>query len=326
MTSDGLLELRSPTMVVRCRPAWGFAITALEDPSTGINALWTRRGHEPAEFIRSLGAGGDDSTDSFLDRFVGGWFDMFPSVGHPGVVAGIPTQLHGEVPRLPWTTISADASHVEARVRTLRTPFEVVRRLEVHDDGLLVKMTIKNVGRESAPYAWGFHPCFDRAAFAGGRIHIDADSAEVPAPAYDPANSLLRDGQEFTWPNAVRSDGSPSDVSQIPLERDGRQEHVCLTLRTGKMVVTAPTIDRWFALTVEPEVFPYVLLWEDFGAAGASFWGEADVFTLEPSTNPGRGMDDAVRTHAVRTLGPREEIQTSASAAWGRGAPPHDLS
>jgi hypothetical protein len=37
-------------------------------------------------------------------------------------------------------------------------------------------------------------------------------------------------------------------------------------------------------------------------------------------------MDDAVRTHAVRTLGPREEIQTSASAAWGRGAPPHDLS
>src|SRR5579859_1470879 len=100
------LELRTPSIVVRCRPQWGFLVTAIEDPTTGTNALWTRRGHDPADFVRSLGAPGEASVGPFLDRFVGGCFEMFPSAGLPGTVNGAPTFLHGEVAVLPWTLSS----------------------------------------------------------------------------------------------------------------------------------------------------------------------------------------------------------------------------
>jgi galactose mutarotase-like enzyme len=310
------LELRSDAIVVRCRPEWGFVITAIEDPTTGVDALWTRRGHRPADFVRSLGSPGEPSVDQFLDRFVGGCFEMFPSAGLPGVVDGTSTFLHGEVAVLPWTVRSAGPSHVEAGVSTLRTAFEVVRRLEVSSDGLTLTSTIANVGGEPAVYAWGFHPCFDRATFAGGRIDVPVAEASVPGPAYDPANATLAADQAFEWPRALRTDGSTTDLSLVPDAADGRHEHVCLKLAGGRMRIGAPAVDRTFTLDVETDVFPAVLLWQDFLAPGASFAGAADVFTLEPTTYLGRSMDDAVATDALRTLAPGERTSTTIRAAW----------
>jgi galactose mutarotase-like enzyme len=311
------VELRSDAIVVRCRPDWGFVITAIEDPATGVDALWTRTGHQPADFVRSLGSPGEASVDQFLDRFVGGCFEMFPSAGLPGVVDGTSTFLHGEVAVLPWTVRSAGPMHVEASVSTLRTSFEVVRRLEVSSDGLTLTSTIANVGGEPGAYAWGFHPCFDRATFAGGRIDVDVAEASVPGPAYDAANSTLAAGQRFEWPQALRTDGSTEDLSRVPDAADGRHEHVCLKLASGRLQISAPTVDRTFTLDVETDVFPAVLLWQDFLAPGASFGGTADVFTLEPATYLGRSMDDAVATDALRTLAPGEQTSTTIRAAWG---------
>jgi galactose mutarotase-like enzyme len=316
---DSEFELRSEMMVVRCRPEWGFLITALEDPTSGVNALWARRGHEPADFVRSLPQPGEASVDAFLDHFVGGWFEMFPAAGHPGVVDGRPTLLHGEVAVLPWTVRSAGPTHVEASVSTLRSSFVVTRRLEVADDGLTLSATIANLGGEPAPYAWGFHPCFDRAVFAGGRIDAQVASASVPGPSFDPANATLAADQQFTWPHVRRGDGSTLDLGVVPSAPDGRHDHTCLTLANGRIRISAPAVDRTFTLEVETGVFPAILLWQDFLAPGASFGGTADVFTLEPATYLGRSMDDAVATGAVRTLAPGEHVSTTIRAAWSVG-------
>ena len=197
--------------------------------------------------------------------------------------------------------------------------FEVVRRIETSSQGLTLTSTIANVGGEPAAYAWGFHPCFDRAVFAGGRIDVEVAEASVPGPAYDQANATLAVDQRFAWPHALRADGSTVDLGVVPDAPDGRHEHICLTLAGGRMRISAPAHERTFALEVETAVFPAVLLWQDFLAPGASFAGTADVFTLEPASYLGRSMDDAVTTDALRTLAPGEDASTTISAAWSVG-------
>lgn len=275
-----------------------------------------RRPHVPEPCSRTLGPAGEPSIETFLDRFVGGWFEMFPAVGYPA--PGDPTSfLHGEVVRLPWDVVELTSTAVEARVRTLRAPFLVIRRLEVEASTLDIEERVENVGAESATYLWGHHPCFERATFAGGRIELDAAAASVPAPAFDPAATILRPGETFPWPQARGRDGATVDVATVPLEPDGRVDHVCLRLGGGRVRLTAPRYGRALALELELEHFPYVLLWENFRAGGGwPFWRDADTFAIEPSSNPGRSVADASAAGAIRTLEPGGTLETSLRVAW----------
>ena len=114
------LRIGGDPLWVECDPEAGFAVTGIIDAATGANALWQRTGFVPAEPQRTLGPSGDASIESFIDLFVGGWFEMFPTTGYPGTVQGAVgpavSLLHGEAMRLPWTVTHRDASTVEATV------------------------------------------------------------------------------------------------------------------------------------------------------------------------------------------------------------------
>lgn len=305
---------------VECDPGAGFVITAIVDAASGANALWRRIGFVPSEFRRSVGPSGELSIESFVDLFVGGWFEMFPTAGYPGTVQG-PTApavslLHGEVMRLPWTVTHQDALAVEASVETLRTPFRLTRRLEIIGGELVVTERAENTSPAPAPYVWGHHPCFDRATFAGGRFAIDAVAAEVPAPVFDPVHSSLVEGAAFTFPEAPMEGGGVRDVAAIPETPDGRHEQTTLLLRRGGVRITAPRLGRAFRLTWDERDFPHVLLWQDYRADGAAFWGTCDTFAVEPSSAPGRSLADAVAAGAVRELAPGASATVTMRAAW----------
>src|ERR1700693_3563750 len=125
----GTIRLVSEALLVDCDPDAGFSISGITDAATGANALWRRTGFVPGEFRRVLGPSGDASTESFIDLFTGGWFEMFPTTGDPGTVAGAVgpavSLLHGEAMRLPWVVTHRDASTVEASVVMVRTPFRL---------------------------------------------------------------------------------------------------------------------------------------------------------------------------------------------------------
>jgi hypothetical protein len=164
---------------------------------------------------------------------------------------------------------------------------------------------------------WGHHPCFDRATFAGGRFEIDATTAEVPAPVFDEAHNSLVPGAVFTFPRAPTADGGVRDVGAVPETPDGRHEQTTLVLRRGGVRITAPRIGRAFSLLWDERDFPYVLLWQDYRAAGAAFWGTCDTFAVEPSSAPGRSLDDAVAAGAVRELAPGASVSLTMRARWG---------
>jgi len=306
---------------VECDPGAGFSITGIVDAASGANALWRRNGFVPGEFRRVLGPSGDQSTDSFIDLFVGGWFEMFPTTGWPGTVAGpvgpAKSLLHGEAMRLPWAVTHHDASSLEASVVMVRTPFRLTRRLEIVGDELVVSERAENLCPVPAPYVWGHHPCFDRATFAGGRFEIDAVSAEVPAPVYDEVHSSLVPGAAFSFPMAPQTGGGMRDLAAIPDAPDGRHEQTAIVMRRGGVRITAPRIGRAFSLRWDERDFPYVLLWQDYQADGAAFWGTCDTFAVEPSSAPGRSLDDAVAAGAVRELPPGGSVSLTMRARWG---------
>lgn len=317
----GTIRLGSDSLLVECDPDAGFSISAIVDVATGANALWQRTGFVPAEFRRALGPSGDPSIESFIELFVGGWFEMFPTTGYPGTVQGAVgpavSLLHGEALRLPWVVTQRDTSTVEATVDMVRTPFRLTRRLEIVDAELIVSERAENRGSASAPYVWGHHPCFDRGAFAGGRIEIDAIGAEVPAPVFDEEHNSLIPGASFSFPEAPMVAGGVRDVAAIPELADGRHEQTTFAVRRGAVRITAPRFGRAFSLLWDERDFPYVLLWQDYRADGAAFWGTCDTFAVEPSSAPGRSLDDAVAAGAVRELAPGGSVSLTMRARWG---------
>jgi galactose mutarotase-like enzyme len=317
----GTIRLGADPLLVECDPEAGFVVTGIIDAATGANALWQRAGFVPAESRRALGPSGEPSIESFIDLFVGGWFEMFPTTGYPGTVQGAVgpavSLLHGEAMRLPWTVTHRDASTVEASVDMVRTPFRLTRRLEIVDGELAVSERAENRGGATAPYVWGHHPCFSRATFAGGRFEIDAASAEVPAPVFDEVRNSLVAGASFTYPEAPMVGGGVRDVAAIPEMPDGRHEQTTLVVRRGGVRITAPRIGRAFSLLWDERDFPHVLLWQDYQADGAAFWGTCDTFAVEPSTAPGRSLGDAVTAGAVRELAPGGSVSLTMRARWG---------
>lgn len=311
------VELGSAEVTVLCRPRHGFVVTSIVDHASGLDALWRRPAFEAASVARRLPASGPASIDSFMDIFVGGWFPMFPSVGLPGSRGGGAfALLHGEVARLPWTVTEVAQDSVAATVKTIRTPFAVDRVLAVEGADVVCRTKIRNIGRESAPFLWGEHPCFDRETFAGGVLSLDAAAGSVPAPAYDPPNSVLAAGQALEWPVARTGAGGALDVSAIPSRPDGRHEHICVALHGGVVEITAPQAKRALRLRFALGSYPYALVWQNYRAPGGSCWGAIDTFTIEPSTNPGRDADDAFAAGSVRSLQPGEEAEAELRLSW----------
>jgi galactose mutarotase-like enzyme len=289
---NGDVELASDAVRVRCNPGHGMVITEFRDEATGANALWTRSGFTPATISRRIGTAGGPSIESFMDIFVGGWFEMFPSAGIPGSSSGALSVMHGEVARIPWDEVERSDSRLVCETTTLRTPFGVRRTLEVMDGTLRSRTEVVNLGSEPVPFLWGQHPCFRRETFRGGRIHVDVASADVPAPPFDEQNSRLA-CQTFDWPLARALDGGTADLSRIPETADGRHDHILLRPAATSARITAPSLGRELVFEFGDAPHHTVLLWQDFCAKGESLYGAIDTFTLEASNNPGRYVSDA---------------------------------
>jgi galactose mutarotase-like enzyme len=311
MTERLEVEIRSADLALKCVPHHGNVVSSIT--VEGYELLWRRPSFEPALIERTLGAPGPSSIETFMDSFVGGWFQMFPSVGLPGTRGGAFALLHGEVARLPWTVIAQTPSSVATRVTTLRTPFEAERTLNVIERTISCTTKIRNRGREEAPYLWGEHPCFDRDIFAGGAIEIDRAVFTTPAPAHDPPNSRLKDGEQGAWPQAARADGAPFDAGVIPERPDGRHEHICVRPERGSVRITSPKLDRTVTLDFDPTAYQFILIWQNYRAPNGSCWGVIDTFSVEPSNNPGLYSDDAFSADSVLWLAPGEVSEATLS-------------
>ena len=95
------------------------------------------------------------SRTSFLDRYAGGWQELFPSTNDETTYRGETIPFHGEVALLPWECEQRDGA-LDCRVRCERTPFLLERTLRF-DGGLIVEERVTNEGDDAAHFTWGHH-------------------------------------------------------------------------------------------------------------------------------------------------------------------------
>ncbi|HEY0871581.1 MAG TPA: hypothetical protein VGD55_14380, partial [Acidothermaceae bacterium] len=224
--------------------------------------------------------------------------------------------LHGEIARLPWTVTAVDDVSITARVNTVSPSWQVKRTVAMTDVGFTLHTEAVNTSEASLLCSYGEHPCFARDVFAGGRIDLAASAAFVPTPQEDPVRAKFLPTGAIAWPRLATRDGSWSDADRIPEVADGRLDHVSLTLAAPRISLYAPRLDGHLDLVVQLQELPHALLWERFGRS-AKQWN-ADVFAVEPSSAPGRTVDDAVSAGALRSVAPGQSVTFGTEVEWSR--------
>ena len=122
----------------------------------------------------------------------GGWFEMSPHAGTPGLLDGRETMLHGEAARLPWQVLDSGPAHGGGGDRLRPRAVALRRPIELAGDGLLLRSWIENRGATPVEVCHGEHPVFARADFAAARIELQARRARVLEPPEPEAATVRR--------------------------------------------------------------------------------------------------------------------------------------
>src|SRR5205085_7139000 len=135
----------------------------------------------------------------------GGWQELFPNCGSASVHQGAELGQHGEVANLPWaytiTKDTPDEIEVQFSVRTVRTPFYLVKKLSLgRNQGILkIQERVTNEGGQAVDYIWGHHPALG-APFLDENCRVDLpDCRIITMSEYTSATSRLQADQDTPW-------------------------------------------------------------------------------------------------------------------------------
>ncbi|WP_375389675.1 DUF4432 family protein [uncultured Amnibacterium sp.] len=283
-------------------PERGSTITSISRPG-GANILWNPPDADHGPAPDGMPEPGDRSSAEFeRSVFAGGWFPMFPSVGPPGGDAR--AWLHGEAPWLRWQVEVVTKDGIELRARTPASGLALTRWIHVSDERVLVRTEALNASGLHRRVSWGEHPCFSRTAFAGGSVLV-APSLSRSASSADPARTRIPPSTRFAWPILSGLDDT-LDFSVIPARSDGREEHVLLTIPSGRAALRAPDLAVEVELEWDAGSMPHALLWQHFRPDDDGW----DVFALEPASCRARTHAEADRAGHLVDLPP------GAMARW----------
>ena len=276
--------LAGEKIVAQIEPDLGMSIVSLRD-ADGREQLWVRPDFTAPRRTRDIGPTGEPSIEAMFALWPGGWFEMSPHAGTPGLLDGRETMLHGEAARLPWQVLDSGPAHVEAETDCVHEPLRLRRRIELVGDGLLLRSWIENRGATPVAVCHGEHPVFARADFAGARIELKARRARV-LEAPEPEAATVRAG-EFEWPNAPGVDGGTVDLSLIPAV-PGAHDHVTVELADPAMRIVRADGSSF---AIDAGDHPHALLWRHHQPPSAP--EPRDVFALEPWSFGGVSIAEA---------------------------------
>ena len=249
------------------------------------------------------------TASGFIDNYEGGFQIVFPNGGTEARYQGAIFGQHGDVNLLPWrarTSSTADQLVVTCEVDSIQMPFHCERSIILWDVGprITIKTTVTNIGKDRLPFMLGEHLVF-------GPPFVDPECCVVEMP--EGVTVIADDGipSRTSWPDAVSS-GQPVDLRQLPPVGAPSNIFYLTEFPLGRfrLWTTQPEIGlevRW-----DPQAFPYLWFWREFGAGGAPWYGRHYNIGLEPFTSyPTRGLPVAVE---------------NGSAKWSNAGEMHEFS
>jgi len=243
----------------------------------------------------------------FLDRYAGGWQELFPSANDETVYRGRTIPFHGEVALLEWDCVE-DEGALHCSVQCVETPFRLERTMRF-DGGLVLDERVENVGDEPAEFTWGHHLVLGPPFLeAGCRLDIPARTI-VTIPELWEETARLEPGQRSPWPHALLRRGGTVDLREVPGPEAGSHDDVYLTDLDGE-VITVHGRQLSFRLRFDPAVFRWVISWQPYGGAIAEPLAGSYALGIEPwvSRLP---LGEAAAAGEAIGLGPGEAFTTS---------------
>jgi hypothetical protein len=259
----------------------------------------------------AAGAAADDVA-AFLDRYRGGWQEVFPNGGAPSRYRGAALAQHGELAGLPWDAeiTGDDPAGVEVTFTadTTRMPFRISKkmRLDAGVPALAISETVTNCSAVPLAAMWGQHLVFGPPFLApGGRIRLPDGVRVIPHPEpINPPARRVRPGGPWRWPAVPAPDGGEVDLSVVP-EWGAPSDIVYLTgFADGWYELTDPARAAGVRVEWDAATLPYLWLWTELGASrDYPWWGEARLLGLEPfSSYPTSGLAEAVANGTALTV------------------------
>lgn len=300
---DGVLR-------VTVLPDRGAEIVELVHVASGVDGLFHAPwGLAPPSAPPRDGADGH----AFLERYAGGWQELFPSVNDACTYRGRPIPFHGEVATVPWS-VEPSPSGLLCAVACSAVPLRLERRMRLDGGELTLEETVTNAGDAPVPFVWGHHCVLGPPLVAAGaRFRLQARTI-VTAPEMWEDTARLAAGQRSRWPNAVLRTGGHADLSRIAGPEEGSHDDVYLTgLDAGWAEVENAALGLVFRLHFDPQVFPWVISWQPYGGARAMPLAGSYALGVEPWTSM-RCLEQAVAAGEAIELVPGSAFSTVVRA------------
>lgn len=203
-------------------------------------------------------------SDMFADNYLGGFFEIIPSVGGGGNYKGIRFGGYCESNQLPWEyeVVEDREECVSLRcfVRLNKLPIlaERVMTLKKDSAALVMEEKITNIGLEPIDYQWGWHPNIG-GGFLNGDCVIDAPGGEMTV-----LRASDRFGKEASgiWPVLRDTDGRCVDYSHILPPDSMHDELVDVAFDAGWSAVRDTKQGVGIGLSWDHEMFPVGAIWQ----------------------------------------------------------------
>jgi hypothetical protein len=292
-------------------PDKGAEIHSLVHRPSGTELLFQAPwGLQPPDAPPRDGAGGHP----FLERYAGGWQELFPSANDPTEYRGESIPFHGEVANLPWDC-EPDGDGLRCVVRCKQTPFRLERMMRIQGGALVLDERVTNESEEPAHFVWGHHVVLGPPFVEGGCVlEIPAGTIETIAEMWE-ETARLEPGQREPWPTARLRGGGHVDLSEVPGPEAASHDDVYVTdLDDGWASVTSPRLSLRFRIDFDPGVFRWVIVWQPYGGAHAMPLTGAYALGVEPwvSRLP---LGEAVAAGKAIELAPGASFETSLRAS-----------
>jgi galactose mutarotase-like enzyme len=307
--------LENELLRVAILPERGAEIVELRHKPTDLNPLWRSPwpAHPPTAPLQHQST----AASAFLDGYLGGWQELFPTCGDAATIHGAELGVHGEVTALPWRVDVEREDDAEVRVcfavETVRTPFRLERRMSLRGGvaTLFLNERASSFADRPLEVMWGHHPTFGAPFLQPGcRIESDARRIEVFDQHRHPDGHLP--AQQGRWPRLRTHDGAELDVSQVGSPADSVHDWIYLSdFESGWLALRQPQ-GLGVALAWDTGIMPYLLMWRNYGGAkGAPWFGRAYTLGLEPHSGAPASFASA---HPKRWLSPTEPLDFNLTA------------
>jgi hypothetical protein len=308
------ISIEGSDLRVTVLPERGAEISSIVHVPTGTEtlyqAVWGRPGPEDPPLDGSDGV-------AFLERYAGGWQELFPNAGDPTTVEGRDYPFHGEAATARWT-VEESSRGLLAEFTSPNTGLVLTRTMGfgAAPGTLVLDETVTNPTAYVRHFTWGHHLVLG-APFLEAGCHLDLPVTWGWIPTLPGDVHRLEPTDRFVWPNAADREGQPIDLRDVPGPEIDTHDGLYMTgLDAGYLAAENPRLNLRFEITFDIDVFRWVTLWMPYGGLHDGPLAGMYGLGIEPWRTP-LALADAIEAGESLRLAPGGNLHTQLEVHIG---------